>query len=298
MFEIIKIRTFRLALRILARIAWMGKVPRNLTVVTTRIQGPESPISIRIYTPLGSGPFPMIVFYHGGGFVIGDIQSHDPLCRELCVKSRRVVVSVDYRLAPEFPFPAAPMDCFAALQWVAEHADELQGNKLEIVVAGDSAGGNLAAVTALQARKKLPGLLQGQILLSPVTNHYQSVTDSYIQNATGQGLTRKSMIWFWDLYLRNSPLMKAGETTHELATPLTEDDLSDLPPAFVLTAEKDPLLDEGNAYAERLARHGVEVHHTIYQGVQHSPVGLVPNINHRNGMAEIIAWLQRLPQRY
>jgi len=208
-----------------------------------------------------------------------------------------MVVSVDYRRAPEFPFPTAPNDCITALEWVLKNIGRLEGDISRIFVAGDSAGGNLAAVLALQARTKFPGLIKGQVLIYPVTDHYSSDSNqgescSYSKNKKGRVLTKGLMIWFWDLYYKNSQLLKLGQTQHELSTPLNVYDLSDLPPALILIADRDPLKDEAFAYAEKLMANGTKVQHTLYKGTQHGFMGgFGPTRNYEKGCLEIVAWL-------
>lgn len=252
--NILKVKLYRFAVHLVGLYFWRKKLPSNLKIVTRSISGKDEPINIRIYTPDTDGPFPIILFFHGGGFVIGDLDSHDPICRDLCVKSNHIVIAVDYRLAPEHPFPAAVQDCLDALGWTVENSENINGMKNRIVTAGDSAGGNLATVVALQARTLFPGLLKGQILLYPTTHHYSYGTQSYQEKGKGYGLSSAMMVWFWDLYYQNSKALAPGQVEHELATPLAVDDLSELPPALIIIAENDPLRDEAVAYAERLTR--------------------------------------------
>ena len=227
------------------------------------IPGPGGDIPVRIYTPNGDGPFPSLVFYHGGGWVIGDLDTVDVPCRLLANRANCVVVSVDYRLAPEHKFPAAADDAYAAAKWVVENGPSIKVDSSRVAVGGDSAGGNLAAVVSLMARDKNEIDLAYQLLIYPVTNHsYETV--SYRDNADGYLLTKDSMIWFWDHYLRNP---QDGENPY--ASPLKAEDLSGLPPALVITAEFDPLRDEGEAYAQRLKEAGVSVEETRYNGMIH-----------------------------
>jgi len=285
----------RFGFRLMTRVCWFGRVPTKLKVEAKTIKVSEGDSPARIYTPMGSGPFPVIIFYHGGGFVIGDLDTNDSICRDLCYKSGRMVVSISYRLAPEHPFPCAPKDCFDALEWVINNVDSINADINKIFVAGESAGGNLAAVTAIRARDKFPGVLKGQILIYPVTDHYSAITDSYSENATGQGLTRNLMIWFWDNYYRESPLLKEGEIRHDWATPLAVDDLTKLPPALIITAEKDVLRDEGAEFANRLSSQGVKVQYSMYRGIKHGFIGSMgPSKHHNKGIGEIVEWLEDL----
>ena len=227
------------------------------------IDGPGGPLKLRIYTPEGRGPFPVVVFFHGSGFVLCSLDTHDGMCRNLCGGAGVLVVSVDYRLAPEHRFPAAPDDCLHATRWVAAHAGELGGDAGRLVVAGDSAGGNLAAVTALRIRDEGGPKLAGQLLLYPVTAYITSDMPSYAENAEGYGLTRATMEWFWGHYADAT----AASDPH--AAPLVAADLSGLPPALIQTAEFDPLRDEGELYADRLRDAGVEVVVTRWDGMNH-----------------------------
>ncbi len=228
-----------------------------------KIAGPAGAIPVRIYTPQGSGPFPVLVYFHGGGWVIGNLETHDPVCRKLTRAAGCTVVSVDYRLAPEHKFPAGPEDCYAATRWVAENAASLGADPARIAVGGDSAGGNLAAVVALMARDRGGPPLAYQLLIYPVTDHAFD-NPSYRENADGYLLTRDAMIWFWNHYLSHEE-----EGKNPYASPLKARDLRGLPPALVITAEFDPLRDEGEAYAERLREAGVPVTCSRYHGMIH-----------------------------
>jgi acetyl esterase len=207
------------------------------------------------------------VWYHGGGFVIGDLESADRTCRKLAIGTGALVVSVDYRLAPEHPFPAGPDDCFAALRWIVDNAASLGGDSSRLAVGGDSAGGNLAAVVALQARDQGVAL-RHQLLVYPVTDCTMSST-SYDENAEGYLLTRDSMDWFVVHYLS-----AGADAKDPRVSPLYADDLRGVAPALVITAEFDPLRDEGEAYAERLRDAGVEVETRRFDGQVHGFFGL------------------------
>jgi acetyl esterase len=222
-------------------------------------------IAVRIYRPAtGDGPFPIVVFFHGGGFVVCTLETHDPYCRAIATEAGVMVVSVDYRLAPEHKFPAGLEDCLAATEWVLAHAGELGASGSWVFVAGDSAGGTMAAVVALQLRDKGVTGLAGQILIYPVTAHYDPPTASYLAMDEGYGLTRKGMMWFWDHYLTDK-----SEATDFRAAPLLAASLHGLPRAFVVTAEYDVLRDEGLAYAKRLEEAGVEVTQVFAEGMNH-----------------------------
>jgi Esterase/lipase len=237
-----------------------------------RIPGPGGELAVRIYRPAGEGPFPLHVFYHGGGWVIGDLDTHDFDCREICRGAGCVVVAVDYRLAPEHPFPAAPEDCYAATCWAAEHAEALGARPGPISVGGDSAGGNLAAVVALMARDRAGPEIALQLLVYPVTDAAMD-TPSYRDNGADYMLTTEGMQWFWNHYC------PTDARCDPYASPLQAADLSGLPPALVLTAEFDPLRDEGEAYAERLRAAGVQTEVHRLDGLIHgffSQVRMIP----------------------
>jgi acetyl esterase len=221
-------------------------------------------ITVRVYTPPGDGPFAVVVFFHGGGWVVGTLETHDPYCRALATEAGVVVVSVDYRLAPENKFPAGLEDCLAVTEWVLAHVGELDGDGSQVIVGGDSAGATMATVVALLLRDKGVTGLSGQILLYPATAHYDPPTASYLENAEGYGLTRKGMIWFWDHYLNDKV-----EARDFRAAPLLAPSLVGLPRAFVVTAEYDVLRDEAEAYAKRLAEARVPVTHVFVEGMNH-----------------------------
>jgi acetyl esterase/lipase len=227
-----------------------------------------SALAYHLYRPATGGPHPIAVYFHGGGWVLGSATSDDPLCRYLCVHSNSIVVSVNYRHAPEARFPAAADDGLAAATWIAEHATELGGTAGAIAVAGWSAGANVAAVTAQQAKLAGAPTISGQVLLCPVTDG-TTTRPSYTDNADGLGLTASLMDWFWDQYC--DPADRADPK----ASPLLTDDLSGLPPALVVTCQFDPLRDEGDAYAAALADAGVSVQHLECPGQIHTAVPAV-----------------------
>jgi len=234
------------------------------------IPGPDGPIPARIYTPTGTGPFPVLVYFHGGGWVIGDIETHDGLCRSLCNGASCIVVSVDYRLAPEHRFPAAPEDCYAATAWVAQQAATFHGDSSRLAVGGDSAGGNLAAVVSLMARDRGGPPLAFQLLIYPATD-LRMESLSIEENGEGYYLTKRDMVWFRGHYLTSEQDM-----TNPLVSPLLAPDLHGLPSALIITAEFDPLRDEGEAYGQRLAEAGVPTTISRYHGMIHSFVRMAP----------------------
>jgi acetyl esterase len=232
------------------------------------IPGPHEAIPVRIYTPEGRAPLPLLVYFHGGGWVLGDLETHDSVCRELAHGAGCVVLSVDYRLAPEHKFPAAAEDCYAATVWAATHAAELGVDPTRIAIGGDSAGGNLTCVTALRARDEGTPALRFQLPIYPVTNRSLD-TSSYRENATGYLLETDDMAWFWGHYLGSD-----GDGASAYASPLRAKDFRGLPPAFVITAEFDPLRDEGEAYAKRLQADGVPTTLKRYDGMIHGFFGM------------------------
>ena len=250
----------------------MAGEPAEVGSVEDRtVPGPAGDVAVRVYRPDVDGSAPVLVFLHGGGWVIGNVDSHDVTCRALCRDAETVVVSVDYRLAPEHPHPAAVDDAWAALTWVATHSDEIGGDADRIAVGGDSAGGNLAALLALRARDEGGPALVHQLLIYPVTD-LSSEHPSWVENGEGYFLTADTMRWFISHYLGAG--REHGDPTDPRISPLLAPDLSGLPPAQVLTAEFDPLRDEGDAYAARLAEAGVPVDHVSHPGLVHGFIGM------------------------
>jgi acetyl esterase len=245
--------------------------------VDRRIPGPAGEIPVRVYRPEGEAPLPALVYFHGGGWVIGSLETHDGSCRDLANRIGCVVVSVDYRLAPEARYPAAAEDCYAATKWVAENAKALGVDASRIGIGGDSAGGNLTAVVALMARDRRGPALRHQLLIYPVTDADFS-RPSYRENAEGYLLTARAMEWFWGHYVPD-----AAQRQDPYAAPLRAKDLSGLPPAFVLTAEYDPLRDEGEAFAARLQQAGVPTRLQRYDGAIHGffAMGLLAEVARR-----------------
>jgi acetyl esterase len=227
------------------------------------VPGPAGDIPVRVYSPAGAhGRVPVVAYFHGGGWAVGSIDSFDTVVRALANAACAVVASVGYRLAPEHRFPAAVDDCLAATRWLASTASELGGDPARLAVAGDSAGGNLATIVARRLRDEGDSPVRFQALIYPVTDSALN-TPSYREFAEGYGLTAGGMQRFWQLYL------DGADGSQPDASPLRADDLSGLPPAFVLTAEADVLRDEGEAYAQRLREAGVDVEHRRFEGATH-----------------------------
>jgi acetyl esterase len=254
-----------------ARRAGQVRELEAMAEVTDRlVDGPGGPLPVRVYRPVLDRGLPAIVFAHGGGWVICDLDSHDPLCRTLAAAVGAVVVAVDYRRAPEFPYPAALDDVEAALRWVVAHATELGVDSGRVAVAGDSAGGNLAAALALRARDAGGPPIAAQLLIYPVLDS-SLATDSYGEFADGFGLTRAGMEWYWNQYVAQPERRREPG-----AAPSCAESLAGLPPAIVAVAECDPLRDEGVAFAERIERDGGRAWCRVYDGGFHGFLSLPP----------------------
>ncbi|MET7517728.1 alpha/beta hydrolase [Streptomyces sp. NPDC005480] len=236
-----------------------------------RLPGPAGApeVPVRMYWPAEEATdLPVVIFCHGGGWVLCDLDTHDRTCRAMSNATGAIVVSVDYRKAPEHRFPAAVDDTYAVFSWVTGHAAGLGGDPARIAVAGDSAGGNLAAALTLMARDRSGPMPRFQLLVYPVLDHAQD-TASYRENALGYFTTADHLRWYWQQYLGEE-----GDGTHPYASPLRAVDLAGLPPAHIVTAEYDPLRDEGEAYGRRLRQAGVEAEVQRYDGVVHGFFGM------------------------
>ncbi|HEX6548699.1 MAG TPA: alpha/beta hydrolase [Candidatus Dormibacteraeota bacterium] len=260
-----------------------GSGPELPRIEDGRVPGPAGNISVRLYSPQphGSEPLPVTVYFHGGGWVVGNLDTHDALARHLAQASGTIVFAADYRLAPEHPFPAALEDAWTVTRWVHEHAAEIGADPDRIAVAGDSAGGNLAAVVALRARDEgLP--LRLQVLIYPVTD-CDLDTESYHVNAEGYGLTRAAMEWYWNHYCPEPQLRLNPE-----ASPLRAANLAGVAPALVVLCELDPLRDEGEAYARRLQAAEVPVELARYPGMIHGFVRMFAVIDRTHDLTRQI----------
>ncbi len=249
----------------------LGKSTDPEKVAATKditIPGPAGKLASRVYTPEGDGPFPVLVYYHGGGWVIADIDAYDASCRALCNAAQCVVVSCDYRRAPEHPAPAAHDDAFAAYQWVLKHTKDWNGDEKRLAIAGESAGGNLAAVVCMKARDAKIQTPLHQLLVYPVTDANFD-TESYKLNADAKPLNKEMMRWFFAHYTGNQAPAKVLALL-----PLQAKDLSGLPTATIITADIDPLRDDGKKYAAALEKAGVKVRYKNYEGVTHEFFGM------------------------
>ena len=240
-----------------------GPYDEVTSVMDFTIPAPGGPMAARVYKPEGQGPHPILVYYHGGGWVLGSLNSHDRGVRGLTRAGGCLSISVEYRLAPEHPFPAAVSDSLAALQWVVENARRFDGDPTRVAVGGDSAGGNLAAVTALGARESVPDLAF-QLLIYPVVDS-DLKRDSYKTFANAPMLPGHRMTYFWEQYVPN-----LDQRTDWRCAPLRAESHAGLPPALVIGAGIDPLVDEGKVYAEKLISSGVQVKYKLFPRMTHA----------------------------
>ena len=253
------------------------------------ITGPGGDIRIRIYRPDDAKGLPLTVFFHGSGFVICSIDTHDAMCRQICNRGHSVVVSVDYRLAPENKFPAGPDDCYVATVWAAAHAHEIGGDPTRLALCGDSAGGCMAAVVAQRARDEDGPPIKAQILLYPVTDHYSVERPSYQERGVGFGLTRDGMMWFWDFYLGDP-----AHGAHPHASPMRAARFDNLPQTYLITGEYDLLRDVGEDYAAALIRAGVPVTFKRYHDMNHGFLNWVGLVDRSTEAMDALAlWMRQ-----
>ncbi|WP_426176499.1 alpha/beta hydrolase [Massilia sp. TWR1-2-2] len=259
--------------KVLAETGKSAAPEAGVTVKDMMIAGPLGEFPIHIYTPEGKGPFPVMVYYHGGGFVIADTKTYDASPRALAKMAGAIMVAVDYHQAPEHKFPAAPNDAYAAYVWTLAHAKEFNGDPARVAVGGESAGGNLATVVSMMARDKKIQMPVHQLLVYPVVSD-DMTTPSYQRNAAAKPLNKPMMAWFFKYY--------GADVTNPYAVPMKAASLKGLPPATIIAAEIDPLLSEGKAYGDRLKKDGVNVTYKEYTGVAHEFFGMgavVPKAN-------------------
>jgi acetyl esterase len=258
-------------------------------VVDRSIPGPDGDIPIRLYYPASDAPLPTLVYFHGGGWVIGDLDTHHGFCHALAKTSGCLVVAVDYRLAPEHRYPAAVEDAYAATKWVAENSARIQADPDRFAVCGDSAGGHLAAVVSLMARDLKGPRIDLQILIYPITD-CSFDTPSYDENQEGYMLTRDLMKWFWNHFIENE-----GQADDPYVSPLRAENLSDLPPALIITAEYDPLRDEGESYGKRLQQAGVKATISRYPGMIHAFIRMTARLDKaKEALDEVAGMLRRV----
>jgi len=254
------------------------------------VRSPEGhDIPARLYRPRRARSLPLLVFFHGGGWVLGSLDSYDSLCRRLAVQADCAVLSVSYRLAPEHKFPAAPDDALAATRWAGANAALLDVDGRRIAVAGDSAGGNLAAVTCVRIRDEGGPGLAGQLLIYPAVRHFMPATGSMVANGSGYFLDLAAMEWFTTHYLRRD-----SDQTHPHYAVVATPDLSNLPPALVITAEYDPLRDEGEHYAERLQAAGNRADSLRFDGMIHGFFGMAGIDRGNEAVERAAAWLRQV----
>ncbi len=244
-------------------VAWTDTPEPVSRTTDLLISGPVGRIPLRIYIPGGASPFPVIVYLHGGGWVLGDLDQVDSVCRMLCNATTSIVISVDYHLSPEYRFPIAVNEAYRVLEWITQHVHAFGGDATRLVVAGDSSGGNLAIGTALMTSDRQGPRLKAMILAYPVCQPNFD-TASYQAYGEGHGLTRKDMQWFWLQYLAHP-----NDAGNPYAVPLTRSRFTGLPPSLIITAEYDPLHDEGEELAARLRRDGIAVETLCVNGMIH-----------------------------
>ncbi len=289
MWNRIKAALLRIYYRWANRRAWAGRHPDN-PVSNLQVPGPAGSIGVRIYAASASGDFPVILYFHGGGWVIGDLESHHPFCQLLAERSGATVVAADYRLAPEHPYPAANDDCLAVAEWVAANLDAAGPNNGRLVIAGDSAGGNLTAATCLALGTEAREKLAGAITLYPAVDHYSNPQPSHRERARAQPLTMGIMTWFWDTWLADTAPADAVR-----ARPLLAAELERMPPLFNVTAEFDVLRDEGQAFATAVERAGVPVEHHHYPRAAHGfACSSGPSEDFNRNMERLVLWLKGL----
>jgi len=248
------------------------------------IAGSALPISARVYVPHSDAEqLPLCLFYHGGGFVVGDLVDYDSWCRRIADKAGAIIVSVNYALAPEYKFPQGPDDCYQALLWAESNAVNYGGDKRKIAVMGDSAGGCMAAVVCQRALAEQGPAICHQVLIYPVTD-FNFDTTSYINNGEGYFLTRERMQWFWNHYLENT---EQGALPY--ASPIRSESLCGLPSATVITAQYDPLLAEGKSYSDKLISHGVSTSYRMYEGMFHGFTSFINMLEQADQSIDFIA---------
>ena len=290
--QAVTVAGFRAYYRISGALAWRGHVqPGPFVDLRIPVAGATT-INARLYNNALGGAKPLIVYIHGGGWVIGSVATHHPFCQALSAATGCSVISLDYRLAPEHVFPAAQDDCLAATQWIARQVAQLGTSDGRLVIAGDSAGGTLATCICLEIDADDRKKIAGEVLIYPATEHYSAGFTSYVERATGQTLTSGIMHWFWDTYLGG---LSPADASAQRAFPLRAAGLAALPPTLLVTAELDPLRDEGKAYAEALEQAGVAVTCKHFGIAEHGfACSQGPHADFREFMQGLTNWLAQL----
>jgi len=282
---------FRTFYRLTGGWNWRGQ-STDVVFSDIRIPAATGPIGARLYSSEQGEEKPLIVYIHGGGWVVGDLETHHHFCITLSDVSGCTVVALDYRLAPEHPFPASQDDCLAAIDWLAGNSRDAVLCNGQLIIAGDSAGGNLATCACLELEEDSRQKIEGEILIYPATDHYSAGSGSYVVKAKGQLLTTDLMVWFWDTYLEKRT---GAEPEVQRAFPKRSDNLATLPPTLLITAENDPLRDEGRAYAEQLQQLGVSVTYHHFANAEHGfACSAGPIDDHLLFMNQLKDWLADL----
>jgi acetyl esterase/lipase len=293
MLQTLKVWALRKFYRLAGPLPWRGATDLGPAGEDRDIPCKRRTLKCRVYAADAGADKPLIVYYHGGGWVIGDLDTHDPFCRALTAATGYSVLALDYRLAPQHPFPAAQDDALAAAAWIARHPERVGvPHNGRIILAGDSAGGHLACSVCLEADQPLRTQLSGAIALYPVTDHYNAMTPSYTERGKGSVLTANMMRWFWDTYLAD---IDGDATAAQRAMPAKASTHQQSPPTFLVTAEFDPLRDEGIAYGDILRRAGVAVTYHHFESAEHGfACSSGPTDDHKRLLLEIKQWLQTL----
>jgi len=291
MLQSLKVWLLRCYYRWSGNRAWRGQfIDAPFSTLQLPLAGRQ--LEARVYSNEAGRDLPLVVYFHGGGWVLGGLDTHHPFCQQLRERAGCSVVALDYRLAPEHPCPAALDDCREVAQWLAQHLESCGPNNGSMVLAGDSAGGHLAACTALSLDPAARALLAGTLLIYPVVDHYSTPYASYVERAKGQALTSSLMRWFWDTWLAGQGAEAASAVA---ALPIRSSMLATLPPCLVVTAERDPLRDEGVKFAEQLRAAGVTVTSEHYSNAEHGfacSQGPTPDFAHF--LALTAGWLRAL----
>ena len=287
----IKVWMLRKYYRFVSARGWKGHI-EDAPYSTLQIPTNAGSIPARMYANSAGEDKPLIIYFHGGGWVIGDLETHHAYCQALSARSGCTVVAVDYRLAPEHPFPAAADDSLETTRWLADNLHQLGPCNGTLVIAGDSAGANLTICTCLELDTDTRAKLVGEIVKYPAVDHYSTDYPSYSERARGQALTRNLMVWFWDTYLGTRG---AADPMASRAMPQRADNLAILPPTYLITAEFDPLRDEGIAFAEKLRQSGVPLQYRHFDTAAHGfACSEGPNENFNVFMDDLVAWLEHI----